>query len=112
MKVASLADVVTGSRKPGFKCPRCSRRKPFLEHVRAVHAKNYRVYGVWKMWQTFQREGIDIGREQTARLMLLAEHGITSSTRTVGDSYDNALATARQPRLNQSSGSAARLKKR
>lgn len=26
------------------------------------------------------------------RLMRLAEHGITASTRTVGDSYDNALA--------------------
>ena len=64
------------------------------------------------MWQTFQREGIDIGREQTARLMRPAEHGITTSTRTVGDSYDNTLATARQPRLNQSFGRATQLKKR
>lgn len=112
MKVASLPDVATGSRKPGFKCPRCSRRKPFLEHVRAVHAKNYRVYGVWKMWQTFQREGIDIGREKTTHLMRLAEHGIAASTGTVGDSYDNALATVRQPKLNQSFGRAARLEKR
>lgn len=77
-----------------------------------MHADSYGVYGVRKMWHALCREGIAIGREQIARLMLLAEHGITSSTRTVGDSYDNALATARQPRLNQSSGSAARLKKR
>lgn len=64
------------------------------------------------MWQTFQREGIDIGREQTTRLMRLAEHGITASTRTVGHSYDDALATARQPTLTQSFGNTARLKKR
>lgn len=64
------------------------------------------------MWQTFQREGIDIGLEKTTRLMHLTEHGIAASTGTVGDSYDNALATARQPRLNQNCGAVNRLKKR
>ncbi|WP_419145568.1 IS3 family transposase [Corynebacterium pseudodiphtheriticum] len=83
-----------------------------MEHVRSVHANNHRVYGVRKMCHTLQREGIDIGREQTARLIHLAEHGITASTRTVGDSYDNTLASARQPKLNQSFGRAARFKKR
>lgn len=34
-----------------------------LEHLRHVHADNYGVYGVRTMWQTLQREGIDIGRE-------------------------------------------------
>ena len=111
MKVASLADVVTGSRKPGFKCPRCSRRKPFLEHVRSAHANNYRVYGVRRMCHALQREGIDIGREQTARLMRLAEHGSLLLPGPLA-SYDNTLATARQRKLNQSFGRAARLKKR
>ena len=84
------------------------------------------------MWHALRREGIDIGREQTARLMgtealplqaltqaivcakettglihyldhgsqyvsivyneRMEEHGISASTGTVGDSYDNALA--------------------
>ncbi|MEJ6012723.1 IS3 family transposase, partial [Corynebacterium sp. H127] len=34
--------------------------------------ENYGVYGVRKMWHALRREGIDIGREQTARLMRLA----------------------------------------
>ena len=42
------------------------------EHIREVHADNYSVYGVRKMWHALRREGIDIGREHTARLMRLA----------------------------------------
>ena len=42
------------------------------EHFRKLHAENYGVYGVRKMWHTLRRQGIDIGREQTARLMRLA----------------------------------------
>ncbi|CAB0584463.1 IS3 family transposase [Corynebacterium diphtheriae] len=32
-------------------------------------SENYGVYGVRKMWHALQRQGIDIGREHTARLM-------------------------------------------
>ncbi|WP_367615192.1 IS3 family transposase [Corynebacterium intestinale] len=35
-------------------------------------ADNYGVYGIRKMWHALRREGIDIGREHTARLMRLA----------------------------------------
>ena len=38
----------------------------------AVHRDNYGVYGVRKMWHTLRHDGIDIGREHTARLMRLA----------------------------------------
>ncbi|MFS0078000.1 IS3 family transposase, partial [Corynebacterium striatum] len=40
-----------------------------MEHIRDVHAENYGVYGVRKMWRVLQHQGIDIGREHTARLM-------------------------------------------
>ncbi|MHC9675192.1 IS3 family transposase [Corynebacterium diphtheriae] len=40
-----------------------------MEHIRDVHADNYGVYGVWKMWRVLQRQGIDVGREHKARLM-------------------------------------------
>ena len=43
-----------------------------LEHLCHVHADNYGVYGVRKMWHALCREGIAIGREQTARLMRMA----------------------------------------
>ena len=48
------------------------RDAALVEHIRDVHAENYGVYGVRKMWHALRREGIDIGREQTARLMRIA----------------------------------------
>ena len=43
-----------------------------VERISAVHQANYGVYGVRTMWHALRREGIDIGREHTARLMRLA----------------------------------------
>ena len=43
-----------------------------IERISAIHRDNYGVYGVRKMWHALHRDGIDIGREQTARLMRLA----------------------------------------
>ncbi|WP_152691471.1 IS3 family transposase, partial [Corynebacterium striatum] len=51
---------------------RALRDAALVEHIRDVHAENYGVYGVRKMWHALRRDGIDIGREQTARLMRLA----------------------------------------
>jgi transposase InsO family protein len=44
--------------------------------------ENYRVYGVRKLWKAARRGGIDIGRDQTGRLMRAAGiEGTTRSTR-------------------------------
>ena len=43
-----------------------------VERIGAVHLDNYGVLGVRTMWHALHRDGIDIGREQTARLMRLA----------------------------------------
>ena len=43
-----------------------------VERISAVHQANYGVYGVRKMWHALRRDGIDIGREHTARLMRLS----------------------------------------
>ena len=48
------------------------RDAALLEHLRQVHADNYGVYGVRKMWHALRRDRIDIGREHTARLLRLA----------------------------------------
>ena len=61
-----------------------------VEHIRKIHAENYGVYGVRKMWHTLRRQGIDIGREQTARLMRLA--GVA------GKSKGRAPITTRKPK--------------
>lgn len=56
------------SKARGLSAPSL-RDAAFVEHIRDVHAENYGVYGVRKMWRVLRRQGIDIGREQTARLM-------------------------------------------
>ncbi|CAB0561144.1 IS3 family transposase [Corynebacterium diphtheriae] len=43
-----------------------------VERISAIHRDNYGVLGVRKMWHALYRDGIDTGREQTARLMRLA----------------------------------------
>lgn len=43
-----------------------------MAKIRQIHAANYGVYGVRKMWHALTRCGLQIGREQTARLMRLA----------------------------------------
>ena len=43
-----------------------------VERIGAVHRDNYGVLGVRTMWHSLYRDGIDIGRELTARLMRLA----------------------------------------
>lgn len=40
--------------------------------IRQVHAGNYGVYGVRKMWRALQRSGHSVGRDQTARIMKIA----------------------------------------
>lgn len=48
-----------------------------LADVKRIHAQNYGVYGHRKMWHALRREGWNIGRDQTARLMKLAGlHGV------------------------------------
>ena len=61
-----------------------------VERIREVHAENYGVYGVRKMWHALRRQGIDIGREQTARLMRLA--GVA------GKGKGGSLITTRKPK--------------
>ncbi|WGH84257.1 IS3 family transposase [Auritidibacter ignavus] len=51
---------------------RSLRDAALVERITEVHQQNYGVYGIRKMWHALRREGIDIGREQTARLMRLA----------------------------------------
>ena len=43
-----------------------------IPEIQRIHAANYGVYGVRKMWHAMRREGWEIGRDQTARLMRAA----------------------------------------
>ena len=69
---------------------RSLRDAALVEHISAVHSANYGVYGVRKIWHVLRRDGIDIGREQTARLMRLA--GVT------GKGKGRSPVTTRKPK--------------
>lgn len=43
-----------------------------IEQLKIIHAANYGVFGVRKMWHAMRRAGWQIGRDQTARLMRIA----------------------------------------
>lgn len=58
--------------KYGTPSARSIRDRELVAVIRQVHAANYGVYGVRKMWHALHHAGIQIGREQTARLMPLA----------------------------------------
>ncbi|SPJ39747.1 hypothetical protein CHUV2995_00531 [Corynebacterium diphtheriae subsp. lausannense] len=66
---------------------RSLRENILVEHIRDVHADNYGVYGVRKMWHALQRQGIDIGREHTARLMRSA--GLSSKGQRWGTCHNS-----------------------
>ncbi|WP_410494650.1 IS3 family transposase [Corynebacterium belfantii] len=64
--------VVIASPRPEDLSARRLRDAVLVERISSIHRDNYGVYGVRKMWHALRRDGIDIGREQTARLMRLA----------------------------------------
>ena len=66
--------VVIASPKPVGLSARRLRDAVLIERIGAIHRDNYGVYGVRTMWHALDRDGIDIGREQTARLMLSLIH--------------------------------------
>lgn len=43
-----------------------------IPEIQRVHAENFSVLGIRKMWHAMNREGFHIGRDKTARLMKLA----------------------------------------
>lgn len=50
-----------------------------IGEIQRIHAQNYSVYGVRKIWHALRREGWDVGRDQVFRLM--GKAGITGAVR-------------------------------
>ena len=51
---------------------RSIRDRILAEELGEIHAHNFGVYGIRKMWHAARRAGWDIGRDQVARLMKIA----------------------------------------
>ena len=56
----------------GVPSARASSDSLLIPEIQRVHAENFSVYGIRKMWHAMNREGFHIGRDKSARLMKLA----------------------------------------
>ena len=64
-----------------------------VPEIQRLHEENYGVYGVRKMHALLRREGWDIGRNQTARLMKLAGvRGVARSKKVFTTKSDPTIA--------------------
>ncbi|GAA1002137.1 hypothetical protein GCM10009563_33140 [Subtercola frigoramans] len=77
MQVAPSTYYAAKDRPPSSRATNDAALMPRLVEL---WESNYRVYGVRKLWKTARRAGIDIGRDQVARLMRAA--GIQGATRS------------------------------
>ena len=68
-----------------------------IPEIQRVHAENFSVYGIRKMWHAMNREGFHIGRDKTARLMKLAGVSGRRRGRTPCDN-DEPEGTGSSPR--------------
>ncbi len=66
LAIAPATYYAAKSRVPSARAMRDERLKPVIS---ALHEENYGVYGVRKMHAALGRAGVEIGRDQTARLM-------------------------------------------
>jgi putative transposase len=56
-------------RATGRRSERCVRHARLAARIRQVHCDNYGAYGYRRVWKALGREGVDVGRDQVARLM-------------------------------------------
>jgi transposase InsO family protein len=86
---------------PAHLPPRAQRDVRLLAEIRRVWEANFRVYGVRKVWRQLQREGIEIARCTTARLM--KQMGLCGAIRgkTVKTTISNPAAPCPRDKVNR-----------
>ena len=77
---------------------RACRDAELVPQLIALWEDNYRVYGARKLWKAAHRAGLDIGRDQVARLMRLARIEGARRTKRVRTTRADPVA-ARHPDL-------------
>jgi len=79
LQVAPSTYYAAKTREPSARALRDTVMIPVLV---ALWTANYRVYGAHKLWKAARRAGHDIGRDQVARLMRIANiHGVSRKRR-------------------------------
>jgi len=92
LEIAPSTYYAARSRPASARQQRDEELKPKVERV---HAGNYGVYGAEKVWRQLRREGVEVGRDRTARLM--AELGLAGITRSARKRTTVPGATASRP---------------
>ena len=79
LQVASSTYYAARNRQPSA---RSVREGELIPELVELWEHNFRVYGARKLWKAARRAGLDVGRDQTARLMRIAGiHGVSRSRR-------------------------------
>lgn len=92
LEIAPSTYYAARSRPPSARQRQDEELKPKVERV---HVGNYGVYGVQKVWRQLRREGVEVGRDRTARLM--AALGLAGITRSARKRTTVPAATASRP---------------
>jgi putative transposase len=71
---------------------RSIRDEELKREISRIHAANFGVYGVRKLWRGLVRDGIPIGRDQARRLMTALGLGGVTRTRTIRTTHPGALS--------------------
>jgi putative transposase len=95
LQVAPSTYYAAKSRRPSARATRDATTGPRLQ---ALWNENYQVYGARKLWKAARRAGIDIGRDQVARLMRAAGMEGARRTKRVRTTRPDPVA-ARHPDL-------------
>jgi putative transposase len=81
-RVLQVAPSTYYSAKSRPLSPRALRDAVLIPILVALWTANYRVYGAHKLWKAARRSGHEIGRDQVARLMRIANiHGVSRKRR-------------------------------
>ena len=78
-QVLEIAPTTYWSAKTRQPCKRKIRDAELGPKIEAIWVKNYSVYGRRKLAKAVRRAGLDVGRDQVARLM--AERGLRGASR-------------------------------
>lgn len=66
-------------RATGVLSARAKSDRKLLAKIKEIHAANYFAYGSRKMWKALKAQGVDVGRDQVARVM--RQNGIYGAKR-------------------------------
>jgi hypothetical protein len=98
---STFHDYAARRRDPDRLPPRARRDAVLRAQIRRVWEENFRVYGLRKVWRQLRREGIEVARCTTARLMKQMGLAGVIRGRPVKTTVSNPAAPCPRDRVNR-----------